>query len=157
MLQQWLRRGPLVAGLLTTGLLITATGLAAMPTSFTPNEDQGQIRGYFTLPEGASLERTEAVMERIRQVVAEEPLIRSGNFYAGNSFGQRGEDTGSFYLRLKPLKERPGRENSSEAVKQRLNSELRRRITDAQVIVTLSLIHIPSPRDSRVSRMPSSA
>jgi len=125
-----------VIALVLAGLMLTAIGLATIPTSFIPDEDQGQVRGYFTLPEGASLERTEAVMERIRQVVAEEPLIRGGNFYAGNSFGQSGEDTGSFYLRLKPLKERPGRENSSEAVKQRLNRELRRRITDAQVIVT---------------------
>ena len=136
MLATWLERGRAVIALVLAGLMLTAIGLATIPTSFIPDEDQGQVRGYFTLPEGASLERTEAVMERIRQVVAEEPLIRGGNFYAGNSFGQSGEDTGSFYLRLKPLRERPGRENSSEAVKQRLTRELRRRITDAQVIVT---------------------
>ncbi len=136
MLAVWLARGRTVIALVLAGLMLTGIGLATIPTSFIPNEDQGQVRGYFTLPEGASLERTEAVMERIREVVAEEPLIRSGNFYAGSSFGQSGEDTGSFYLRLTPMKERLGRQNSSEAVKQRLNSELRRRITDAQVIVT---------------------
>ena len=136
MLAVWLTRGRTVIALVLAGLMLTGIGLATIPTSFIPNEDQGQVRGYFTLPEGASLERTEAVMERIREVVAEEPLIRSGNFYAGSSFGQSGEDTGSFYLRLRPMKERSGRQNSSEAVKQRLNSELRRRITDAQVIVT---------------------
>ena len=136
LLAVWLTRGRTVIALVLAGLMLTGIGLATIPTSFIPNEDQGQVRGYFTLPEGASLERTEAVMERIREVVAEEPLIRSGNFYAGSSFGQNGEDTGSFYLRLTPLGERPGRQNSSEAVKQRLNSELRRRITDAQVIVT---------------------
>ena len=136
MLAVWLTRGRTVIALMLAGLMLTGIGLATIPTSFIPNEDQGQVRGYFTLPEGASLERTEAVMERIREVVAEEPLIRSGNFYAGSSFGQSGEDTGSFYLRLTPMKERFGRQNSSEAVKQRLNSELRRRITDAQVIVT---------------------
>ena len=136
MLAVWLTRGRTVIALVLAGLMLTGIGLATIPTSFIPNEDQGQVRGYFTLPEGASLERTEAVMERIREVVAEEPLIRSGNFYAGSSFGQSGEDTGSFYLRLTPMKERSGRQNSSEAVKQRLNSELRRRITDAQVIVT---------------------
>ena len=136
MLAVWLTRGRTVIALVLAGLMLTGIGLATIPTSFIPNEDQGQVRGYFTLPEGASLERTEAVMERIREVVAEEPLIRSGNFYAGSSFGQSGEDTGSFYLRLTPMKERFGRQNSSEAVKQRLNSELRRRITDAQVIVT---------------------
>jgi len=132
----WLPRGRIVLGLILTGLMLTGIGLATSPTSFIPDEDQGQVRGYFTLPEGASLERTEAVMERIRQVIAEEPLIRSGNFYAGRSFGQSGEDRGAFYLRLAPLKERSGRENSSEAVKKRLNKALQRQITDARVIVT---------------------
>ncbi len=136
MLAIWLPRGRTVILLLLAGLMLTGIGLITIPTSFIPNEDQGQVRGYFTLPEGASLERTEAVMERIRQVIAEEPLIRSGNFYAGSSFGRSGEDTGSFYLRLAPMQERPGRKNSSEAVKQRLNQALKQRITDAQVIVT---------------------
>ena len=107
-----------------------------MPTAFIPNEDQSQIRGYFTLPEGASLERTVAVMDRIRAVVAEEPLIRTGNFYAGRSFGQSGEDRGSFYLRLQPLEERSGRDQSSDAVKRRLNRAIRSRIGDARVVVT---------------------
>ena len=136
MLQQWLRRGPLVAGLLCTGLLITATGLAAMPTSFIPNEDQGQIRGYFTLPQGASLERSLAVMDSIRQVVAKEPLVRTGNFYAGNSFGQSGEDRGSFYLRLQPLEQRTRSDQSSASVKRRLARELSNQIDTAKVVVT---------------------
>ena len=136
LLERWLRRGGLVIGLLLVGLLVTGSGLAAMPTAFIPNEDQGQIRGYFTLPEGASLERSVAVMDRIRQVVAEEPLVRTGNFYAGNSFGQSGEDRGSFYLRLLPQQQRSGPDQTSEAVKQRLARAIQRRINDARVVVT---------------------
>ena len=135
-LKRWLRRGTLVACLLITGLMVTTLGLAAMPTAFIPSEDQGQIRGYFTLPEGASLARSVAVMDSIREVVAEEPLVRTGNFYAGNSFGQSGEDRGSFYLRLQPLQQRQRAEQSSEAVKRRLAQELRRRIDGARVVVT---------------------
>ncbi|MGC6482118.1 MAG: efflux RND transporter permease subunit [Synechococcus sp.] len=136
LLRAWLGRGQLVLTLLLSGLLITAVGLSTMPTAFIPDEDQGQVRGYFTLADGASLERTEAVMETIRQVVAAEPLIRTGNFYAGRSFGQSGENTGSFYLRLVPLAERPGTNNSSQAVKNRLNAALRRSVHDARVVVT---------------------
>ena len=136
LLTDWLGRGRLVLSLLLSGLIITAIGLATMPTAFIPDEDQGEVRGYFTLADGASLERTEAVMETVRQVVAAEPLIRTGNFYAGRSFGQSGENTGSFYLRLVPLTERPGRSNSNEAVKDRLNAALRRQVQDARVIVT---------------------
>jgi HAE1 family hydrophobic/amphiphilic exporter-1 len=136
LLATWLPRGRLVIALLLAGLIVTGIGLATMPTAFIPDEDQGQVRGYFTLPDGASLERTEAVMDQIRQVVAEDPLIRTGNFYAGRSFGQSGEDKGSFYLRLVPLRDRPGPDKSSEAVKDRLNEVLKRRISEARVIVT---------------------
>ncbi|RCL52121.1 MAG: AcrB/AcrD/AcrF family protein [Synechococcus sp. MED-G70] len=135
-LERWLRRAPLVLALLLAGLLLTGGGLAAMPTAFIPDEDQSQIRGYFSLPEGASLERTVAVMDRIRTVVAEEPLVRTGNFYAGRSFGQSGEDRGSFYLRLQPLEERSGRDQSSEAVKRRLTGAIRSQVGDARVVVT---------------------
>ncbi len=40
-------------------------GLAALPTSFIPIEDQGYVIAGVQLPEGASLERTEQVMDRI--------------------------------------------------------------------------------------------
>ena len=131
-----LKQGRLVVMLLLLGLLITAIGLATMPTAFIPNEDQGQIRGYFSLPEGAGLERTTAVMKRIQSVVAKEPLVRSGNFYAGFSFGQVGEDKGAFFLRLKPMNERRAADQSSEAVKRRLNQALRTTINTARVVVT---------------------
>ena len=136
LLQCWLHRSRWVAVLLVTGLLLTGIGLVSMPTAFIPNEDQGQIRGYFSLPEGASLERTSRVMEQIRAVVAREPLIRTGNFYAGFSFGQSGEDKGAFFLRLQPKRERPGQDQSSEAVKRRLSSALRSNIDNARVVVT---------------------
>ena len=132
----WLGQQRLMVALLLGGLLITGLSLAVMPTAFIPDEDQGQVRGYFTLADGASLERTEAVMDAIRQTVAEDPLVRTGNFYAGSSFGQSGENTGSFYLRLTPQQDRRRPDQSSEAVKDRLNAALRERIRDARVIVT---------------------
>ena len=134
-LEHWLQRKRLIALLLLSGLVITASGLAVMPTAFIPNDDQGQIRGYFTLPDGASLERSVAVMDDIRRVVSEEPLVRTGNFYAGSSFGQSGEDRGSFYLRLQPLKDRPGKEQSSNAIKRRLSREVQQRVGDARVVL----------------------
>ena len=136
LLRSTLRHGSWMLALLLAALVATSNGLAVIPTGFVPNEDQGQIRGFFTLADGASLERTVRVMDRIRRVVAEEPLIRTGNFYAGNSFGQSGEDRGSFYLRLTPLEERTRAEQSSEAIKRRLARRLREEIGEARVVVT---------------------
>jgi multidrug efflux pump subunit AcrB len=79
LLRQWLKRSQLLAVLLTIGLIGTAAGLATIPTAFIPNEDQGQLRGYFTLPEGASLERTVKVMDQIEpslpKIPSSEPEI----------------------------------------------------------------------------------
>ena len=130
-----LNRPQWVGIVLIFSLILTGFGLINTPTAFIPNEDQGQIRGYFTLSEGASLERSKASMEAIRAVVEQEPLIRAGNFYAGSSFGQSGEDKGSFYLRLKPLAERGRSDQSDQAIKRRLQQALNRKITDAKVVL----------------------
>jgi hydrophobe/amphiphile efflux-1 (HAE1) family protein len=132
-LLRWRRR---VAALLLAGLVLTALGLSALPTAFIPDEDQGQIRGYFTLPDGASLQRTEAVMETIRDVVAREPTIVSGNFYAGRSFGRSSPNTGSFYLRLPPPEERVEAGQSTADVRRRLQKAIGAAVTEARVVVT---------------------
>ena len=62
--------------------------------------------------------------------------MRTGNFYAGSSFGQSGEDRGSFYLRLKALKDRPGVEQSSRAIQRRLRRDIQQRVGDARVVLT---------------------
>ncbi len=118
------------------GLLITALGLSWRPTAFIPQEDNGQLRGVLVLPEGLSLQRTEAVMQQVQELAEADPAIRTGNFYAGRSFGDSTPNKGLLFLRLQPIGKRgPGRP-STEAVAQRLNSVLRKQITGATVIVS---------------------
>jgi multidrug efflux pump subunit AcrB len=105
-LDRVLARPRLVLIALLLGLVITGLGLQRLPTAFIPQEDDGQIRGVLVLPEGASLARTQAAMERLRAVVAKEPLIRTGNFYAGRSFGDSAPNKGVFFLRLVALRDR---------------------------------------------------
>jgi len=50
----WRRR---VAALLLAGLVVTVNGLWVIPTVFIPDEDLGQLRGYFTLADGSSLQQ----------------------------------------------------------------------------------------------------
>ena len=118
------------------GLLITALGLSWRPTAFIPQEDNGQLRGVVVLPEGLSLQRTEAVMQQVQELTAADPAIRTGNFYAGRSFGDSTPNKGLLFLRLQPIGQRgPGRP-STEAVAQRLNRALRKQSTGATVIVS---------------------
>jgi hydrophobe/amphiphile efflux-1 (HAE1) family protein len=118
---------------LVLGLLLTLGGLALRPTAFIPQEDNGQLRGVVILPEGVSLQRTQAVLDQVRQLAAREPALASGNFYAGRSFGDSTPNKGSFFLRLKPFSERGGGENSTKAVAERLGRSLRRQIRSAAV------------------------
>ena len=118
------RRGALAV--LAAGLLVTGLGLRALPTGFIPQEDVGQIRGVLLLPEGASLARSEAAMRKLQEVVAQEPLIRTGNFYAGRSFGDSAPNKGIFFLRLKYLSKRgTSQSNSTTAVLEQLGPKLR--------------------------------
>ncbi|MFM7087372.1 MAG: efflux RND transporter permease subunit [Cyanobium sp.] len=122
-----------VLALLLAGLVLTGFALQARPTTFIPQEDTGQLRGVVILSEGLALERTQAVLEQVRQVARREPLISSANFYAGRSFGDSSPNKGQVFLRLRPVEERSGPGQSSREVAERLNAALRRRVRGAVV------------------------
>jgi len=123
---------------LLAGLLLTAWGLGGLPTAFIPQEDDGQVRGVVVLPGGASLQKTERVLEKVRRIVEQEPDIRVGTFNAGRSFGDSASNRGTFFLRLKPLSERgAGSDRSNEAVARRLSRVMRERIPEAAVQVSV--------------------
>jgi HAE1 family hydrophobic/amphiphilic exporter-1 len=128
-----LRRRALVLAALLLGLVLTAAALRARPTSFIPQEDTGQLRGVVILPEGMALGRTQEVLEQVRRIARQEPLISNANFYAGRSFGDSSPNKGQFFLRMKPVEERPGTDNSSAAMAERINRALRRGVRNAAV------------------------
>ncbi len=128
-----MERRRLVVSLLLAGLLITGFALQALPKAFIPQEDNGQLRGVVILADGLGLQQTQGVLNQVRQVVAEEPLITRANFYAGRSFGDSSPNKGNFFLRLAPIEQRRSSEASTRAVGERLKSKLRRRITGAVV------------------------
>ncbi len=132
-LDHTMRRRRTVVAVLLAGLLLTGTALQALPRAFIPQEDNGQIRGAVVLPDGMGLQETQAVLMQVRQVVRSEPLITRGNFYAGRSFGDSSPNKGLFYLRLAPIEERGGAEQTTRAVVERLNGKLRKAVRTAVV------------------------
>jgi hydrophobe/amphiphile efflux-1 (HAE1) family protein len=138
-LQHCFRLRRLILVGLAAGLVLAVWGLGQLPTAFIPQEDDGQVRGVVVLPGGSSLESTETVLEKVRQIVVQqEPAVRVGTFNAGRSFGDSAANRGTFFLRLKPLAERgSGREMSNEAVARRLGRILRERLPEASVQVSV--------------------
>ena len=133
LLELVLARRRVVIALLMAGLLLTVLALRALPTAFIPQEDTGQLRGVVILPDGLAIGRTQAVLEQVRRIARQEPLIASANFYAGRSFGDSSPNKGQVFLRLRPVEERPRPEQSSRVVADRLNAQLRRQVRGALV------------------------
>ncbi|HSR65070.1 MAG TPA: multidrug efflux RND transporter permease subunit [Xanthomonadaceae bacterium] len=77
-----------------------------MPGSFLPEEDQGYALAVVQLPPGATLRRTDAVLEQVRDKV-EHLEGYDGMFQvAGFSFIGQGENVGMVFIKLKPWDER---------------------------------------------------
>src|SRR5713101_4132477 len=68
------------------GLLgLTYLGFKKVPTGFIPQQDKGYIAMMAQLPDAASLERTEAVVDRISQIARQTPGVKATIDLAGLS------------------------------------------------------------------------
>ena len=106
----WCRRSGLmvVIGLLLIGL--AGWGLTRIPTSFIPTEDQGYAMVTVQLPDSASLERTEAVMDRLTKICQEHPAVERTIAIGGLSpldANASFANAGIVYLMLKDWSKRP--------------------------------------------------
>src|SRR5262245_6784263 len=52
-------------------------GLSRIPTGFIPIEDQGYVLAIAQLPDGASLERTRAVLDRVSEIAGKIPAVEN--------------------------------------------------------------------------------
>jgi multidrug efflux pump len=80
-----------------------------LPTGFVPNEDQGFALAIVSLPPGASLQRSEQVMQEVSDRLAHSPLKDDyvGMYQiSGFSFVGRSENAGMVFIKLKDWSER---------------------------------------------------
>jgi hydrophobic/amphiphilic exporter-1 (mainly G- bacteria), HAE1 family len=91
------------------GFLAATWGISTiLPSSFIPGEDQGMIYANVTTPAGATVERTEEVMDKIQQATEGMEAVESVSTLSGYSLITEG--AGSSYgmgmINLKPWDER---------------------------------------------------
>ena len=122
-----LHLGVFVAITVALGLLFTR-----LPTSFLPEEDQGTAMVMYTLPAGATAERTEQIRSEIQRFYGGEKDIANAFTVSGFSFGGSGQNAGMGFASLKPFDERPGAEHSAGAVNAKAMAAFSK-IRDAQV------------------------
>ena len=84
-----------------------------LPTSFLPQEDQGNIIVNVQLPPGATLERTRAVMEQVEDFILKQPEVQSMVGVLGFRFSGQGQNAGLAFVTLKDWDERKGAEQSA--------------------------------------------
>jgi len=87
-----------------------------LPSSFLPDEDQGNILVNVQLPSGATQERTRSVMEQVEGFILKQPEVRSMVGVLGFSFSGQGQNAALAFVTLKPWDERDGAEHSAKAL-----------------------------------------
>ncbi|GAB4571114.1 MAG: multidrug efflux RND transporter permease subunit [Rhodothalassiaceae bacterium] len=101
-------RAPLMA-LVYVGLIaLTAFAFLRTPTGFIPAQDQGYLITSIQLPEGASLSRTDRVVERVQKELLAIPGIANTAAFAGFSGATRTNmsNAGAVFAVLAPFEER---------------------------------------------------
>lgn len=96
-----------------------------MPTSFLPDEDQGQLFTQVNLPPGATQERTFKVMSDVEKFFLEKEKGTVDSLFTvvGFSFSGTGQNSGTAFVRMRDWSERPGAEGSVKGVAARAKTE----------------------------------
>ena len=81
-------------------------GFAHLPRSFVPEEDQGYALTIVGLPSGATIKRTNEVMDQVSQTIRANPEVEGVFAISGFSFVGSAENVGMAFIRFKPWDER---------------------------------------------------
>ncbi|CAN7698608.1 efflux RND transporter permease subunit [Rhizobium sp. LjRoot254] len=127
-----------VLGLVVLAVLAAGTGwlFTATPTGFLPSEDQGAIFGEIVLPDGASVNRTDAVTKRIEEIIRKTDGVQGVMSVVGYSLldGQVKSNAALLAITLKPFAERTEPALSANGLISTLGLELQK-VVEANVIV----------------------
>ena len=105
-------------GLIALLLISGVVGLLYknMPSAFLPEEDQGYFITLISLPDGATDARTGEILRKVEDYFSKQEEVEHYFTVAGFSFAGRAQNSGLAFIRLKPWKERSGKEHGAQAV-----------------------------------------
>jgi hydrophobic/amphiphilic exporter-1 (mainly G- bacteria), HAE1 family len=127
-------RRTLVAMLLLVGASVVAGLMGkSLPSSFIPEEDQGYAFIQLQLPDAASLQRTDAVMRKVDDILAHTHGVESYDGIAGFSLlsNTSSSYSGFYFIAFDPWAERHSPELSAPALIRTLNKELATKVPEA--------------------------
>jgi multidrug efflux pump len=126
-------------GLYALIIVLLALLFWRLPGGFVPSEDQGRIQIQWRLPAGATQTRTIEVRNEIEKYLDTYEKANVDFYFlvaggGGGGGGVAGQNTGQGFVNLKHWDDRPGAENTADAIAQRATAAFRN-LRDAQVFV----------------------
>ena len=106
-----------------------------IPGGFVPEEDQGYILVNAMLPDASSLQRTDAVMRKVEQILAANEGVEGYNTISGFSLltGAYSSNMGFFFVQLKPWEERHSEELHANGIINALNAAFAKEVPEGIV------------------------
>ena len=119
-------------GMLTYLAILVALGFLfwQLPTSFLPEEDQGELMVQVKLPSGSTQEQTVKVINEVTAWVREQPEVASMMAVAGFSMGGSGQNSGMGFIELKDWNSRKA---SAGEIADRITAAMAGKYKDAQI------------------------
>lgn len=110
-----LRRSLLAVGLFVLVLVGIGGVFERVPGGLVPDEDQGYLIALMTMPDGAAISRTSAVVEKLDKTIMADPLVADVMSFSGMDAvsGAAKTNVATFFFTLKPWGERKAPGDSS--------------------------------------------
>ncbi|WP_417457670.1 efflux RND transporter permease subunit [Kordiimonas sp.] len=104
---------------------LTYQSFEEVPQGFVPGQDKQYLVGFAQLPDGATLERTEAVIREMGEIALKEPGVQSAVQFPGLSINgfTNSSSAGIVFVTLDPFEERKGEAMSGGAIAGRLQQQ----------------------------------
>ena len=104
---------------------LTYFGFQLVPPGFVPLQDKAYLVSFAQLPEGATLDRTEAVIRKMSDIALKEPGVQSAVSFPGLSINGfiNSPSAGIVFVTLKPFEQRNSSALSGIAIAQKLQAK----------------------------------
>ncbi|MGE0814722.1 MAG: efflux RND transporter permease subunit [Vicinamibacterales bacterium] len=127
-----------VAVVVYVGLIgLTAVGFSRVPPGFVPTQDKEYLVAFAQLPDGATLDRTDAVIRKMSEVAMKHPGVLSSVAFPGLSINGfvNAPNAGIAFVVLKPAEERSRPDLSAGAIVGALNQAFYAEIPESIVAI----------------------
>src|SRR6185436_1193721 len=116
---------------------VTAAGFERVPQGFVPTQDKEYLVAFAQLPDGATLDRTDAVIRKMSDIAMKHPGVLSSVAFPGLSINGfvNSPNTGIAFVVLKPSEERRGAALSAGAIVGALNQQFFAQIPESIVAI----------------------